>query len=111
MRNKRSFSVASILLHLLVVLLIGGCTFVSLRSDADTVQSIEESAAADCDELGSTQVEVLHELGVFARTPTKINDELDILARNAAVDLGGNAVVPSGPTVSGKRPYRILRCP
>lgn len=94
-----------------MALLISGCTFVNLRSDATVVQRIEESAAEGCEELGTTRVEVLGKLGFLKRNPTKVSDELDILARNAAVDLGGNAVVPSGSIDAGKRTYRVMRCP
>lgn len=101
----------SIVASVSLALLIPGCTFVSLQTDASHVARIEAPAAPDCEELGITRVEVLHEVGFLTRNPSKVEGELDILARNAAVDLGGNTVVPSGPVEAGKRAYRVLRCP
>ena len=72
---------------------------------------MDEQGAAGCKELGTTRVEVLNKVGFITRSPQKVSDELDTLARNAGVDLAGNAVVPSGPVAEGKRSYRVLRCP
>ena len=54
-----------------LALLIPGCTFVSLQTDASQVERIEAAAAADCEELGITRVEVLHEVGFLTRNPSK----------------------------------------
>ncbi len=96
---------------LLGLLLLPGCTFISLVPDAEAVRVVDEAAAAGCQEVGTTRVEVLDKVGFLSRNPQKVSDELDTLARNAGSDLKGNAVVPSGPVTSGKRGYRILRCP
>jgi hypothetical protein len=93
------------------LLLLPGCTFVKLAPEADAVTVVDEQIAAGCRELGNTRVEVLNKVGFFTRSPQKVSDELDTLARNAGVDLNGNAVVPSGPVAEGKRTYRVLRCP
>jgi hypothetical protein len=96
---------------LLGLLLLPGCTFISLVPDAEAVRVVDEAAAAGCQEVGTTRVEVLDKVGFLSRNPQQVSDELDTLARNAGSDLQGNAVVPSGPVASGKRAYRILRCP
>lgn len=96
---------------LLGLLFLPGCTFVSLAPEAATVRVVDEQVAVGCKELGTTRVEVLDKVGFISRSSQKVSDELDTLARNAAIDLEGNAVVPSGPLAEGKRSYRVLRCP
>ncbi len=93
------------------LLLLPGCTFVSLVPEAESVSVVDEQAAAACEELGTTRVEVLDKIGFISRNSKKVSGELDTLARNAGIDLKGNAVVPSGPVDGGKRTYRVLRCP
>jgi len=107
MRSRTSLSI----IPLFGLLLLPGCAFVSLAPEAEAVRMVDEQAAAGCKELGTTRVEVLDKVGFISRSSQKVSDELDTLARNAAIDLQGNAVVPSGPIAEGKRSYRVLRCP
>jgi len=89
-----------------------GAEAVHVLPDADSDASeAEKSIASTCKELGSTRVSVLARAGLIKRNPEKVAAELDKLASNAALDLGGNAVVASGPVEDGERRYRVLRCP
>ncbi len=96
---------------MLGVLFLAGCSFVGLTPGGEAVRVVDGSAASGCEEVGKTHVEVLDKAGILSRKQAKVHDELDTLARNAASDLGGNAVTPAGPVDSGKRTYRVLRCP
>ncbi len=71
----------------------------------------ENATAQTCEALGTTRVSVLDKVGILKRSPEKIARELDIMARNAAADLGGNAVVATDDIEEGERRYRVLRCP
>jgi hypothetical protein len=100
---------------------LAGCQMVKLDEGASDIRVLadrdsdasetEKSIAATCEELGTTRVEVLSKVGFIKRGPEKVARELDNLARNEAVEMGGNAVVASGKVEAGKRRYRILRCP
>ena len=106
MRGIRLHPIAA----LLGLVLLPGCTFVSLAPGAEAIRIIDEADVQDCQDLGTTRVEVLSKVGFLPRNREKVSDELATLARNAAVDLNGNAIAASGPIVSGKRTYRVLRC-
>ncbi|MCP5040071.1 MAG: DUF4156 domain-containing protein [bacterium] len=97
-------------LFLIAAIPLGACSFVGLESEAQSIRVLE-SEAPDCEALGTTRVEVLEKIGFLFRNTQKVSDELDTLARNAALGLGGNAVAALGPIEAGTRRYRILRCP
>ncbi len=98
-----------------------GCRMVTLNegagevivlADPDSDASEEEKAiASTCEELGRTRVSVLGKMGFIERNPEKVARELDTMARNAAADLGGNAVVATEGIADGGRRYLVLRCP
>lgn len=85
---------------------------VRILADLDSNGSAAEAAIpAKCEELGFTRVSVLSKLWFINRSQIKISEELDNLARNAAVELKGNAVMATGEIEQGGRRYQILRCP
>ena len=95
-----------------IVKLDQGAGEVRVLANRDSIASHEQGTiAGSCRELGKTKVQVLSKLGFFARSPEKVARELDVLARNAAADLGGNAVLATGGVDAGARRYRVLRCP
>ncbi len=92
-------------------LALGGCNHVPLEEDAATVLVISSDDAGQCKHLGKTVVEVLDKVLFFTRGQDTMAGELTTLARNAALDMGGNAVAPESDVEDGKQTFGIYSCP
>lgn len=89
---------------------LSGCAFVKLKPGAEYVRVVSIAEAEQCKKIGRTTVSVLAKVAGVDRMEKKISKELNILARNSAVDLKGNAVLPIGNIKDGERTYAIYRC-
>ncbi len=87
-----------------------GCNFVELVPEADTVAIVAPEEAQNCERLATTHAQVTHRIWIYRRSETEVGEELDTLARNAAVEQSGNTVAPLGPVSEGRREYAIYRC-
>ena len=89
----------------------GDCTWVKPTAGADGVRIGMASEIARCHKLGATHAKTSPTVLFFARSPKKIDQELDTLARNEAAEMGGDTIVPQGPTSSeGRRSFDVYRC-
>lgn len=106
-----TFSSTRLLLATSVLLSLAACApFVPLKPAAEAVQVSNLDAAASCTPKGAVHVKVLAKLGPIARDPGKIIIELNTLARNSAVEQGGDTVAAAGPVVEGERDFKVFRC-
>jgi hypothetical protein len=72
------------------------------------VLSLDE--VGSCTKSGKTTVSVKSSIAGVDRNAEKIQHELEMLARNSAVDLKGDTVVPIGKPVDGKQVFEVYRC-
>lgn len=93
----------------ILLLSISGCTWVKLTEEAVAVQ-VAEVAPAGCELKGKTTVVSRAAVAGIDRNEAKFLTELETLARNQAVSLGGNLVVADGPANGNERAYRIYQC-
>ncbi|HNR92221.1 MAG TPA: DUF4156 domain-containing protein [Dokdonella sp.] len=63
-----------------------------------------------CRNLGTITVSVLDKLGPVNRRNTKVNDELDIMARNEGASMGADTVKPLGAVVNGEQRWGAYQC-
>ncbi|MBV8657518.1 MAG: DUF4156 domain-containing protein [Burkholderiales bacterium] len=89
---------------------LSACSWVSLRPGADVVRVATAADVTQCKPRGSTTVNVLGKVGPIDRNPATVEGELAMLARNSALDIGGDTVVPAGPVEDGKRKFDVFRC-
>lgn len=97
-------------LGLICWLPLAGCTWVKLEAEADAVVVAAAEAVTDCERLRSTRVSVLDHVGVLKRKQSKVARELETLARNNALEFGGDTVVAAGPVAAGEQSFIIYRC-
>ena len=64
---------------------------------------------ANCQEVGIVTTQTQSRV-VINRSPSKVTEELTILARNRAADLGADAIVPIGVPSNGEQSFRAYRC-
>lgn len=94
----------------LIVLTISGCTWVESSPAGEKVRVLTATDVTSCKHVGKTTVKTAHKLAGLKRHKNKIQDELTTLARNSAVDLGGDSVVAVDIPVDGRQVFEVYRC-
>jgi hypothetical protein len=88
-----------------------GCTWVKPTAGGEVVHVGTTAEVASCRKLGATHAKTSAKAAFFARSPKKIDEELETLARNEAAEMGGDTIVPQGPTSSeGRRSFDVYHC-
>lgn len=92
--------------------LLSGCAskLIGERIGADLVEAKEASQVVSCKDLGKVNVSVLAEVGFITRRPEDVEANLLQMARNAAVDKGGDTVVKGSSNEYGKRSFAVYKC-
>ena len=94
-----------------LALLAGACTWVKLTGPGEGVHLGTVSETSSCTKLGTTTSKTSTKVGIFTRGTKKVDTELESLARNEAANMGGDVIVPHGPTSSeGRRSFDVYRC-
>lgn len=101
---------AIIALFVVAIMAVSACTWIATGPEARQVRVVTAEEAADCEYIGITRVATVATLGLFDRYQKSIEEELCALARNSAVGMGGDSIVPIGGIVDGQRSYRVYRC-
>jgi len=86
------------------------CSWVKLTPEGEKVRVLSEAEVHACKKLGKTQVSVADKVAGLERKPHIVQENLQILARNAAADMGGDTVVPAAPEQDGKQVFNVYRC-
>lgn len=91
---------------------VGGCasSLIEVRQGSDRVALVDASQVGNCQSKGEINVSVLAEAGFISRSAEAVEANLLQLARNGAVDAGGDTVVRGNSPDFGKRTYAIYRC-
>lgn len=94
------------------VLLFGlaGCTWVDPQPDSEHVMIIDANLASHCDYKGDTSVNTLNNVWFVNRGQEKVKKELETLARNKAVSMGGNAMIAKSKPADGGQMFAVYRC-
>lgn len=95
---------------LLGVGLLSACTLIPKQPGADQVVLAKPDVVAQCRFLGSTNVSVMDRVGFIDRDPFKVEHDLAAVAKNSAVDMGGDTIVAASPIRDGKQTYKVYRC-
>ncbi len=98
----------------IVVLITGmsGCAsdLIEVRKGSDRVSLVETSQIGSCQSKGEITVSVLAEVGFISRSVDAVEANLIQLARNGAIDSGGDTVVRGNSPEFGKRTFAIYKC-
>ncbi len=103
MKKLKSFS------FLLLSLLLSACSFVTLTAEGEKVRVLSSDEVTKCEHVGQTTSKTTSSV-VVKRHDNAVSDELASLARNSAVELGGDTVVPDGDMKEGKQTFQVYRC-
>lgn len=103
---KKRTSLALVALGLLAT----ACTLVPVTPGSEKVTLVKPEHIAHCTNLGSTEVGVMDKAGIIARAPESVEEDLVKLAKNSAVGMGGDSIVPASKVVNGKQTYNVYKC-
>ncbi len=93
------------------VVVFAGCTWVKPIDGAQTVKLAKPDYAVNCQSLGRTTSKVKDNLiGPLGRSVDKVKLELITLAKNAAIELGGDTIVETIPMSQGKQTFAVYKC-
>lgn len=88
---------------------LAGCAFVSMTPSAQRVQVLA-SAPSGCESRGEVVVSMTSRIGPYQRDALRLRDELEILARNQATELGANRINPMQEPDHGRQRWALWRC-
>ena len=96
----------------LMPLALSGCasSLIEVRQGSEQVAVAQADQVSQCKAIGKTTVSVLAEIGFISRGVDNVDANLLQLARNEAVSLGGDTVVPGDRPEIGKRTFAIYKC-
>jgi len=99
-----------VVMILALAVVAAGCTWVKPTSEGEKVRVVSAAEVAKCEKRGQTTVSLIDRLAGIRRDPQQVQKELDTLARNSAVTLEGDSVVPVGKEKDGRQTYDVYRC-
>ena len=87
-----------------------GCTWVKVSEKGSSVAVANPANVRGCENLSEVTVSVTSKVGIIKRDNDKVATELANLARNEAVGLGGDTIVPSSTIENGKQSFNVYKC-
>ena len=99
-----------LLLALISVFLVTGCTWVHLTSEGELVQKVTAADVEECKRIGEATVSVKAKVAGINRSSKKVAGELFILGQNAASEMGGDTIVPVSDIKDGEQTFNVYRC-
>jgi hypothetical protein len=93
-----------------VVFLLTACSG-GLPGSAGEVQLRTAEQLKGCENVGATHVSVVDRLGQPDWSSDRVVSELRKLAKNGAVQLGGNTIVEMTEVIDGTQSFTVFSCP
>lgn len=93
-----------------LLLSLTACTWVTLTAEGEKVRVLSVDEVTHCQLLGRTTSNTAAEVAGVRRHDKAIQHELLTLARNSAVNLGGDTIVAETEMLDGKQTFKVYRC-
>ncbi len=102
---------ARLMIVLFLSVFLAACAnWVKLDEGAENIRLVGSGEVANCERIGQTTASVRERVGVYQRRPGKVEEELANLARNSALEIGGDTIVADGPVDDGRQRFIVYRC-
>ncbi len=93
------------------LLSITACATVKLTHEGEKARVLSPNDVTNCQKNGAATVSVSQKmLTVVPKQSSMIAKQLQILARNSAVHIGGDTVVPMSKVDNGQQTFAVFRC-
>lgn len=97
--------------HLIcLIALTSGCTWVKPKEGVEAIALVKFAAVAQCEKLRTTTSYVKQKVGFVNRSSKKVALELRTLAKNSALEAGGDTIVQLSEVNEGEQKFGIYRC-
>ena len=103
-KNGKPFAVS-----LLLGLSLSSCTYVSLSEAGSRVNQSSLEAVSECTLVGDVSSQTKDKV-LLDRNNGKVKQELIVLARNRAAELGATDLVQTGSVEGGSASFKAYRC-
>ncbi len=92
-------------------LMLSACNFVKVTETGSSVAVSNASAVQGCTKVSVLTVKTRDNyVGSMKRSPETIAKELTNLARNDAMDAGGDTIVPINQPLDGRQSFDVYQC-
>ena len=102
-------NVKPVTVSLLLGLSLSGCTYVSLSEAGSRVNHSSLDAVGECTLVGDVSSQTKDKV-LLDRNTGKVKQELIVLARNRASELGATDLVQTGSVEGGSASFKAYRC-
>ena len=103
------------MLKMLLLFMVGfaliACSPVKLTKEGEGVTVKTKEQVSDCKRVGRVTTSLLDKVAGVKRSKKKVQKELEMLAKNGAVEYGGNTIVPATEVADGKQSFEVYHCP
>ncbi|RYZ78242.1 MAG: DUF4156 domain-containing protein [Moraxellaceae bacterium] len=93
-----------------MAVIASGCTWVKVSEKGGSVAVANAANVRGCENIREVTVSVTSKVGFVKRNSDKVATELANLARNEAVNFGGDTVVPSTTIENGRQSFNVYKC-
>lgn len=101
----------TVLFAFLLGFTLSGCSWIKEVPESSQVRLMTISDIQACEKLGEIKTSVLDKFGFIERDKEAVVDNLVTLAKNEAVQLGGNVIVPASHLKDGEMRFWLYQCP
>lgn len=101
---------SALLFTLFIIFTLHACASVKLTHGGEKARVLSAGEVTNCQKRGATTVKVKPTLLTVPRQPTVIAKELQILARNSSVNMGGDTVTAISKIDNGEQTFAVYRC-
>lgn len=110
-RSAKDTEMKLLLPIIVAVFMATGCTWVKPTPSGEQIRvATDPQTVQDCKKLGNTTVSLLDRVGPIKRDAKQVKDELNVLARNSAAEMGGDTILPVSEIYLGERSFDVYRC-
>jgi len=102
--------VRPVLLVIGLTIFVPGCTWVEYTDAARDVRVLTADEVAGCERRGTVTATTRDRALGLERQEEIVVGELNTLAANQAVTIGGDSIVPEGTRDKGTQTYGVYRC-
>lgn len=99
-----------VILTLLAFMTLAACSWVKLTPQGEKVRVLSAQEVTNCKLLGKTTANVADKVVGMERKDHIVQENLEMLARNAAGEMGGDSVVPASGIMDGKQTFDVYKC-
>ncbi len=99
------------LIPILLILPLAACSWgIKLDSGGKNIRVAWNDDVSACRDMGKITVSVLNKVGPVNRSQIKINDELEVMARNEAAGMQADTIRPLGEARDGEQSWQAYAC-